>query len=427
MKCFVCSQDFLGKRRQKYCSPECFNKSQIKKRLESSCVICNKNLRYLECQGKPVTCGGLCLRKLRSLNTSGQKNPGYGKFGKFHPAWGSQKKGNTWRHSEESKEKQRKLWLERTNNGSYLSNLKFKQTLYTSRFGRVEFSHSSYETKRMKFLDSLGNVHDWTKKHGVKIPYYFDNQDHIYVPDFKVVMESGEIVIEEIKGFDKDPQRTAAKIAAAISFCEDRGWKFKLLKLKDLEKKNIQQVIFLEGPDNCGKSHIGRWISHLSKIPYVRFSNQHELWGKKEFKNSLEIVEPNLASFVKQTSCDFILDRSYASEFVYSKVFARETNEEVLDQVDKMFSELGTIFLILLRRDYSSHGNDIVIPDEKLLELHQKYLEFVQWTRCSCVIMYVDDFKNDLLLQGKSLLAMIKEIRLNTQKKIVVECHPERQ
>lgn len=346
----------------------------------------------------------------------------FDKVGSDHPKFG--KRGNSlpsgWKHSSETKTKLRESWLKRTKNGTVLGNLKFKMGEYISKkTGRREIFHSSYEKTRMEFLDMSQDVIDWTKQHGISIPYEFRDAEHLYIPDFLVTWMDGQKTLEEIKGFVKDQKQLFAKNMAAVSYAEDNGLIFRLLQKRDLVSPKKHRVFFLEGPDNCGKSHIGRGLSQHLTIPYFRFSRQHEMWTKNQFKTALEFDQPLLVSFLGQTKSDVIVDRGYASEFVYSKVFGRETNRKVLEYVDKKFSELGAVFLIFLRRDYSKNGGDVVVPDEKLLELHEEYLKFVDWTRCSCIVMYVDDLGNDLKLQVVSLQSAMDMVDLSVGKNII--------
>jgi len=81
---------------------------------------------------------------------------------------------------------------------------------------------------------------------------------------------------------------------------------------------------------------------------------------------------------------------------VYSRVYKRETNEEVLRQVDCTFADMGALIVIPLRRDYSNSREDEVVAPEMLTRLHDMYLGFDDWTMCETLLMYVDDLKNDI-------------------------------
>lgn len=59
---------------------------------------------------------------------------------------------------------------------------------------------SSYEEKFMIFLDSCDKIKDWTNKHGIVIRY-LDSEgiNRGYIPDFKLELINGDILIIEIK------------------------------------------------------------------------------------------------------------------------------------------------------------------------------------------------------------------------------------
>ena len=98
------------------------------------------------------------------------------------------------------------------------------------------FFMSSYEERRMKFLDTCDNVCEFTNKHGILIDYEWQNCIHRYNVDLKITFNDGTICLEEIKGtLNVGFERIAAKERACIAFCEERGWKYKMVFEQDLE------------------------------------------------------------------------------------------------------------------------------------------------------------------------------------------------
>lgn len=147
-----------------------------------------------------------------------------------------------WKHTEEALKKMRgrivsdsvrKGMSERTS-ARVLSGLTYsycKSGNYTRHDGTVEFFRSSYEERRMKFLDAEPRVKTWTSKHGIKIPYEGRN----YIPDFLVVTVEGDVFCEEIKGWVQNKSEFEAKRKAAEMFCVSRGWIYRVLWETDLE------------------------------------------------------------------------------------------------------------------------------------------------------------------------------------------------
>lgn len=165
-----------------------------------------------------------------------------------------------------------------------------------------------------------------------------------------------------------------------------------------------QKLIIFDSPDGTGKTNISQALARELKVPYFRMDSQHDNWRAKRFQEALEFDQTYIASFLRQTKCDVIMDRAFPSEWVYSRVFKRKTNEKVLEQVDRDFARLGAYIVVPLRHDYSNSREDEVVPKAKLQALHDTYLEFCEWSKCSTIKIYVDDFQNDLEKELKALL-----------------------
>lgn len=170
-----------------------------------------------------------------------------------------------------------------------------------------------------------------------------------------------------------------------------------------------QRVIILEGPDGCGKTNIGQALSRRTGFPYFKPTTEREMWRDRSFKLALEYDQPYIAQFLKQTGYDAIFDRAYPSEWVYSQVFKRETNMAALEQVDRMFADLGAQIIIPWRDDYSRNEKDDLVPADKLQELSDKYFEFIKWTKCDCIPINVNHYKNDLEAELKYLFDILQE------------------
>ena len=166
----------------------------------------------------------------------------------------------------------------------------------------------------------------------------------------------------------------------------------------------MPKIIIMEGPDGCGKTEIGKVLSHTLLIPYFKVSSEKQNWRKGKFKEALEFDQTYISEFIEQVKPSVIIDRAWPSEFVYSKVFKRETNHAVLRRVDDKFAELGAVVVLCLRRNYEGARIDELVQWRHLHDLHDGYLEFAEWTRCKTVTLYVDDLNNDIDMQIPALL-----------------------
>ena len=71
---------------------------------------------------------------------------------------------------------------------------------------------------------------------GLELEYTLDGKKHVYLPDFKIVFENGQVEIIEIKGsfFLKD-KRNKPKQEALRLFCEKNGFLWKILTEKEVD------------------------------------------------------------------------------------------------------------------------------------------------------------------------------------------------
>lgn len=104
---------------------------------------------------------------------------------------------------------------------------------YYSKLNKEWFYYdSSYELLRMKQLDLYQLP--WTKKHGIKIPYFDKNGiSHYYIPDFLI----NNKIIEEVKPaklINSNYVNNNLKIKAGKKYCKDNNLFFRTITEKEL-------------------------------------------------------------------------------------------------------------------------------------------------------------------------------------------------
>ena len=155
-----------------------------------------------------------------------------------------------------------------------------------------------------------------------------------------------------------------------------------------------QQIIIFEGPDGCGKTNISLALSEILSIPYFKNTDEWEFFEKDPdyFKNCITYAAPFLLSYLEQSGASIIEDRGHPSEWVYSRVFNRQTNEFILKKVDQKYAALGTKIIVPVRSEYSNVVDQFESVDsEKLKQIHAAYMEFLEWTACETLVINVDD------------------------------------
>lgn len=175
--------------------------------------------------------------------------------------------------------------------------------------------------------------------------------------------------------------------------------------------KNI--LLALEGPDKCAKSEISVELCRRLNAGYFKNGGEWtaDLRSPDYFKKLLEYGATLLVDFFVQVKCSVILDRFYPSEWVYSRVFERDTNEEVLRLVDEKFSQCGGVIVLCRRKSYNGIVDDLhsFIDSQMLEKLDAEYENFKLWTTCKVVEIFVDD--HDLDRQCNDIIKGLENLR----------------
>lgn len=270
-KCECCGNEFKPHRKtQRYCSRTC---GQCNKRQEKIDVVCEytgcTNNFYKLPNSQKRFCSRKCQVEWQKYSMCGENNPNYGN-----------RNPGMFKHTEEAKEKIRekvlKSWKTKSRHKKHQEffdrhrledgsmdwmDSEFREKISKSNIRRLkdneetfaynsckkgyvlnettngnEFFHSSWEELRMEELNTNKKVKKWTKKHGISIEYLYNNNVHIYLPDFYIEYEDGEIIIEEVKGYIENEDKFLCKMRALKSYCKKNEIKFKINFFKNDKK-----------------------------------------------------------------------------------------------------------------------------------------------------------------------------------------------
>jgi hypothetical protein len=131
-------------------------------------------------------------------------------------------------------EKRINTYTTKLSNGEYTIKNNWKTGFYTNNNGLEEWYDSSYELVKMVEYNER-NI-NWTKKHGIKIPFIKENGvNSFYVPDFLLLVESDKIIVE-VKGWIKKDD--IIKANKAIEWCKENKFEYYFLLGKELKIVN---------------------------------------------------------------------------------------------------------------------------------------------------------------------------------------------
>jgi thymidylate kinase len=154
-------------------------------------------------------------------------------------------------------------------------------------------------------------------------------------------------------------------------------------------------MIALDGPDMCGKTQICKELAASFGLAYYKNSGEWstDLRSADYFKNVLTYGATIQTDLLCQVKPKVVLDRYYPSEWVYSKVFKRESNEQILEKIDEMFAGAGGRIVICRRKSYEGIRDDLhsYVDSSVLQVLDQTYAHFTDWTKCKVMTLWVDD------------------------------------
>ena len=143
----------------------------------------------------------------------------------------------------------------------------------------------------------------------------------------------------------------------------------------------------------CGKTEMANELSRLIKVPYFKNENEWKFFESDPnyFRNALSYGDTYFYSYLQQTNSSVILDRSYPSEWVYSKAFLRVTDDIALKAIDSLAAQSHAKIIIPFRTSYVGIEDRFSsITPERLNQIDKLYREFAEWTLCETMLLNVD-------------------------------------
>ena len=140
--------------------------------------------------------------------------------------------------------------------------------------------------------------------------------------------------------------------------------------------------ILVVGPDGVGKTTVCQQMSGMTGIPVWKCPSEKEIFKGRQFSDGKSLVfDYQLANFLEITGYRIISDRGYPCEWVYSRIFDRVTDEELLEMIDGRHADLRTKILYLFSSQLPTREDDLV-PTEKYWDVKAGYDAFAEWSDC---------------------------------------------
>lgn len=153
-----------------------------------------------------------------------------------------------------------------------------------------------------------------------------------------------------------------------------------------------QRVYIFEGPDGVGKTTTAKRFAESLSLPYFKFSQEENYWREGKFKQALEFDQTYLVQFLEQTKMSVIIDRAWPSELVYSTVYGRETNRELLISLDERYAKMGACIVVCNKREFIDHPPDKLVDSSRLMDLRDEYSAFSTYCTTNCITLWMDGF-----------------------------------
>ena len=136
------------------------------------------------------------------------------------------------------------------------------------------------------------------------------------------------------------------------------------------------------GPDRVGKTTLVQHLSSMTGLPSFKCPSEKEIF--KTGGSETLTFDYMLTHFLDQTGYNFISDRSYPCEFVYSRVFNRKTNDALLKSIDYKHASLGTVIVYVYSADEPEEEDDLV-PPGMYGQIKNGYDIFCSQTKCKVI------------------------------------------
>ena len=168
-------------------------------------------------------------------------------------------------------------------------------------------------------------------------------------------------------------------------------------------KKPIR--VILTSPDLCGKTNIAAELSRVTGVPTYKSGREHSLFHVKDAQyNILKYAVYEQLQIVSLCNLSIIFDRFFPCEFVYSKVYHRNSDDTLVLSYDSWWNELGGKIVFLDKPEMD--GDDELIAASKYQEIRTLYDKYKKLTTCKHITIDTSDY--NLINQVNTILEFLQ-------------------
>lgn len=175
-------------------------------------------------------------------------------------------------------------------------------------------------------------------------------------------------------------------------------------------------IIHCEGPDNVGKTHIAHALAKRYNLAYWK-NDDNKVYQENNPGMFLSILRFHYSQFPKmsqlfESKCGGIVyDRNFISEWVYSSLFRRGTDEDLIRSLEEEYAHMRTAGIVYCyKTGYDYHKDDHINVEQvdKIRDLYQYYLN----TRARMPVLRLDTTNEDIDSQLKTIEEWQKALHL---------------
>jgi thymidylate kinase len=152
-----------------------------------------------------------------------------------------------------------------------------------------------------------------------------------------------------------------------------------------------QTIIIMEGTDKSGKTTISKALSSRIGIPRFKVQRDNYNWSPEM---NLKYLTEGITQFLEQSGSSIILDRWHPSDFVYDRLFKRQSDDIKIMDIDGRLAKLDALLVVCYKTpehyEVDLEDADFVNPS-MYDEMNDLYKEFISKTKCKVLHLNTSD------------------------------------